>query len=341
MRLVAPDPADDDAGHHGSGALASGLGRDRPGRRRPQRRRAGAPGGPGRAVRGGQGRTATGTAARRWRGPRWPAVRGRLAVALVDEGVELRQHGIDRAGPAAERVRAPMPPTTALAYGLTPTLYCTRRSRRSPPRRAATGRRTAVHVKVDTGMHRVGAAPEDLPRHRGGRGRRARCWPGGRSGPTCRWPTVSQAEDRAYTEGQLDLFDRLAAGLAGPGVPGAPCCTPPTRPAPSPSHGPPRHGALRPRPLRVPAGARRARAPSARSRRRPAAPGDVAEGPRDRRAHARGRGAPLLRPAPPTAGALAGGHGAHRLRRRRAPRPVRRRLRGAHRRRAPAPGRAW
>ena len=52
-----------------------------------------------------------------------------------------------------------------------------------------------------------------------------------------------------------------------------------------------------------------------------------------------GGGAPLLRPAPPAADALARGHGPHRVRRRRAPQPLRRRLRGAHRGRAPAPGR--
>ena len=65
----------------------------------------------------------------------------RLAVALVDEGVELRQHGVtapvlllsECGNEAAE---------TALTYGLTPTLYSRRRSLRSPPLRVALGARS-------------------------------------------------------------------------------------------------------------------------------------------------------------------------------------------------------
>jgi alanine racemase len=84
-----------------------------------------------------------------------------LAVALVEEGRELR-----RAGITAPVLVLSEPPGTAMgevvAQGLTPTLYTT--SGLDTLRRAAKGapaHRTAkvpVHVKVDTGMHRVGAA---------------------------------------------------------------------------------------------------------------------------------------------------------------------------------------
>ena len=46
----------------------------------------------------------------------------RLAVALVDEGVELRQHGVD--APVLLLSECGLDAVdTALAYGLTPTLY--------------------------------------------------------------------------------------------------------------------------------------------------------------------------------------------------------------------------
>ena len=125
MRLVTPDPADEDA------AVTMAQGRSRPAWaeidlaavthnarvlaswwRRPSCAPWSRP-------------TATATVARRWPGPRWPGARGGLAVALVDEGVELRQHGIDAPGAAAERVRRSSAVDTALAYGLTPTLYST------------------------------------------------------------------------------------------------------------------------------------------------------------------------------------------------------------------------
>ena len=143
----------------------------------------------------------------------------RLAVALVDEGVELRQHGVtapvlllSECGPDA----AP----TALAYGLTPTLYTEEGIDAFAVAARGVSHPVAVHVKVDTGMHRVGAAPEDLPALAAAVARQ----------PVLRleglWTHLpvadgEHAEDRAYTEGQLDRFDRLVSRLAevGPAVP--------------------------------------------------------------------------------------------------------------------------
>jgi len=86
---------------------------------------------------------------------------GRLAVALVDEGVELREHGVtapvlllSECDPAAA--------ATALSFGLTPTLYSAEGIAAWSAAAAATGRPVAVHVKVDTGMHRMGVAEEDV-----------------------------------------------------------------------------------------------------------------------------------------------------------------------------------
>ena len=140
---------------------------------------------------------------------------GRLAVALVDEGVELREHGVtapvlllSECDPAAA--------ATALSFGLTPTLYSAEGIAAFSAAAAAAGRPVGVHVKVDTGMHRVGAAPEDL------RAIAAAVV----AEPSLQlegiWTHLpvadGEAEDRAYTEGQLALFDRLVAELAAAGI---------------------------------------------------------------------------------------------------------------------------
>ena len=85
----------------------------------------------------------------------------RLAVALVDEGVELRQHGVD--APVLSLSECHVDAIeSVLGYGLTPTVYTREAVAEVASASRAAGRRTPVHVKVDTGMHRVGAAPEEL-----------------------------------------------------------------------------------------------------------------------------------------------------------------------------------
>ncbi|MGI8985163.1 MAG: alanine racemase [Acidimicrobiales bacterium] len=91
-------------------------------------------------------------------GARW------LAVAIVEEGAVLRDHGIE-----APILLLSEPPADAMddvvALGLTPTLY-------TEPGVEAAAKAVAsavpldavpldVHVKVDTGMHRVGAGAEE------------------------------------------------------------------------------------------------------------------------------------------------------------------------------------
>ena len=84
-----------------------------------------------------------------------------LAVALVEEGADLREAGI-----TAPVLLLSEPPLEALpevvALGLTPTLYSLSGVEAAAKAVASAGEATplAVHVKVDTGMHRVGAAPE-------------------------------------------------------------------------------------------------------------------------------------------------------------------------------------
>jgi alanine racemase len=139
-----------------------------------------------------------------------------LAVALVDEGVELRQHDIrgpilllSECGPDAV--------DTALEHRLTPTLYTPECVEAFAQASHNLGRRTTVHVKVDTGMHRVGASPDDvlsLVRIIAAE-------------PMLRFEALwthfpvadgETAEDRAFTLAQLSLLEGVVAGLAAEGI---------------------------------------------------------------------------------------------------------------------------
>ena len=84
-----------------------------------------------------------------------------LAVALVEEGVVLREAGID----APVLLLSEPPPAAfadAVAHHLVPTVYS--RAGIAAAGRAAAGRDRPVdvHLKVDTGMHRVGATPGEV-----------------------------------------------------------------------------------------------------------------------------------------------------------------------------------
>jgi alanine racemase len=134
-----------------------------------------------------------------------------LAVALVDEGVELRKHDVEAPVLLLSECHADAV-DSVLAYGLTPTVYTLQAVAQLAAASRAAGRRTAVHIKVDTGMHRVGAPPAEL---------RALV------AAVAREPALSlegiwthlavadgeRDEDRAFTETQLDRFDDAVAGL--------------------------------------------------------------------------------------------------------------------------------
>jgi alanine racemase len=84
-----------------------------------------------------------------------------LCVALTQEGVELRSAGIT----APILVLSEQPAdnaATLIANGLTPTVYTAAGVATLAAAVAAGNGPYPVHVKVDTGMHRVGVAPADL-----------------------------------------------------------------------------------------------------------------------------------------------------------------------------------
>lgn len=82
-----------------------------------------------------------------------------LAVALLEEGIRLREAGIE----APILVLSEPDRDDAgelLHWGLTPTVY---REEMIDALGAGASVLTGVHLKIDTGMHRVGAHPERVP----------------------------------------------------------------------------------------------------------------------------------------------------------------------------------
>ena len=83
-----------------------------------------------------------------------------LCVAIVDEGVALRRAGIT----APILLLSEQPPELAdliVGYQLTPTVTTTRGVAVLAASAAAADQTIKVHIKVDTGMHRVGVAPKE------------------------------------------------------------------------------------------------------------------------------------------------------------------------------------
>lgn len=84
----------------------------------------------------------------------------RLGVARVAEAIHLREAGVS----APIHVLTEPPPAAApkmVEHGLTATVYTTGFAEALSDAAATTDSRVPVHLKVDTGMHRVGIAPSD------------------------------------------------------------------------------------------------------------------------------------------------------------------------------------
>jgi alanine racemase len=119
-----------------------------------------------------------------------------LAVALVEEGVRLREAGIETQIMVLSEPH-PRDAVEVAKWGLTPTVY----SNVFVEALADTGTDFDVHVKVDTGMHRVGVAPrllDDLMTSIASRPslRAAALW--------THFPVAD--EDPDYTRGQIERF---------------------------------------------------------------------------------------------------------------------------------------
>ncbi len=134
---------------------------------------------------------------------------GGLCVALVQEGVALRSAGID----CPILVLSEQPPdelVAAVSNGLELTVYSTAQLHALA---AAGGRDHAVHLKVDTGMRRVGAAADDaLPLAAA-----IADSPAARLAGVCTHLAVADEPSDPFTAAQLQAFDDVVAALAAVG----------------------------------------------------------------------------------------------------------------------------
>ena len=130
-----------------------------------------------------------------------------IAVAIVEEGIRLREAGIE-APILVLSEPGDGDPTGIIKWGLTPTAY----SHTCVEALGRFGDSRPVHVKIDTGMHRVGAAPRmihDLVAaiDRAGLELGA-VW--------THFPVAD--EDPEFTRNQIGLFDEATARLEVPMV---------------------------------------------------------------------------------------------------------------------------
>lgn len=134
----------------------------------------------------------------------------RLAVALVEEGQELRDVGV-----TAPVLLLSQPPADAMADAfaaeLTPTVDTAEGIDAAAS--AAAGEAWGVHLKVDTGMHRVGCDPADAVDLA-----RAVLDAGLALQGTFTHLAVADEPDRPETDEQLEIFAAVLAELAAAGI---------------------------------------------------------------------------------------------------------------------------
>jgi alanine racemase len=134
-----------------------------------------------------------------------------LGVARVEEGEQLREAGIDA---PIMLLSEPLPRLAArvVAADLTPVVYTQTGIDALAKAVADSGRTNAldVHLKVDTGMHRVGCAPDDaLDLTRAITARDELTFAG-----VCTHLAVADEPDNPYTTEQLARFDSVLDALA-------------------------------------------------------------------------------------------------------------------------------
>lgn len=138
----------------------------------------------------------------------------RLAVVTVEEGIELRQGGIDAPVLLLPEI-GPDAMLEALAHRLTPTIFTDAGLEAAQHAVSSSGHpKIPVHVKVDTGMHRLGADPADVL----ALAQAVERAPGLELEGL--WTHFAVADESAnpYTGDQLSRFEAVRAKLAKAGV---------------------------------------------------------------------------------------------------------------------------
>jgi alanine racemase len=138
----------------------------------------------------------------------------RLGVARVAEGLHLREAGIT--APIQVFTEPPEDAIPAmLANDLCATVYTRSFARALSDGAMAQQRRVAVHVKLDTGMHRVGLLSDDVEDAMA----ELRALPG--IGIEGAWSHLAVADvaDHPFTRKQIDLFADLTGRIERSGIP--------------------------------------------------------------------------------------------------------------------------
>jgi alanine racemase len=137
----------------------------------------------------------------------------RLGVARVAEGLHLRKAGIQ--APIHVFTEPPHEAAATMVAGdLTPTVYTESFARALSAAAADAGRRVPVHVKLDTGMHRVGVVADDVPDAVGA----IRSLPGVEIEGAWSHLAVADDPDHPFTDKQVALFHDLLHQIEGAGV---------------------------------------------------------------------------------------------------------------------------
>jgi alanine racemase len=132
-----------------------------------------------------------------------------LGVALVEEGVELRDAGIESRILLLSEA-APGAAETVVAQRLTPVVYTSNGVEALAKAVADAGAESLpVHLKIDTGMHRVGCSPDDVAALVEGIDARPELVLDG----VCTHFAAADDPDPAATNAQLARFERCLAGL--------------------------------------------------------------------------------------------------------------------------------
>lgn len=133
-----------------------------------------------------------------------------LCVALVDEGVALRRHGVG----APILVLSEQPPDqlrSMIEHDLISTVYS---ATQIDALCAVGAQHHRVHLKVDTGMHRVGCDPADAVSLAARIERSA----GVELAGLCTHLAVADEPGNQFTATQLDRFDTVLDGLVAAGI---------------------------------------------------------------------------------------------------------------------------
>jgi alanine racemase len=138
----------------------------------------------------------------------------RIGVARLAEALHLREAGVA----APIHVFTEPPPgaaATLIENDVVATVYSEAFARALSDAASERGRPATVHVKLDTGMHRVGLLAEDVP----GAISLLRSLPGLEIEGAWSHLAVADVPDHPFTRKQLDLFDDLTAQIEAAGVP--------------------------------------------------------------------------------------------------------------------------